>query len=261
MSPCRDEARYLEAEVATFDYTPMTEWPPLAWLARCDRAVPRIAVAHGPMVETHSDWFCEAVWAGSYEAGAFDRTDLVFGSGARRRDSGVVFVSSGATVDRLHVLETADAAWVSNSLACLLAAAGGEVDPTHQRYFQDFKSIVRGLRHYRRTLPTTAGPVRLLYHDNATWSGSALRETPKPRPTRDFGSFEPYRDFLVASLRELGHNMAAGTRRHPYQLLGTMSSGYDSATVAALGTPPRAGGRRIPLHTRTEGAPRQHPAA
>ncbi len=237
MSPCRDEARYLEAEVATFDYTLMTEWPPLAWLARCDRAVPRIAIAHGPMVETQGDWFCEAVWAGPYEAGDFDRTDLVFGSGARRRDGGVVFVSSGATVDRLHVLETADTAWVSNSLACLLVAARGEVDPTHRSYFQDFKSIVRGLRHYRRTLATTAGPVRLLYHDNATWSGSVLRETPKPFPTRDFGSFERYRDFLVASLRELADNMAAGTRRHPYQLLGTMSSGYDSATVAALARP------------------------
>ena len=227
----------MTAAIATFDYTPMPEWPPLAWLARCDQAVPRINIAHGPMVETHDDWFCEAVWAGPYEAGDFDRTDLVFGSGARRRDGGVVFVTSCATVDRLHVLETAGGALVSNSLACLLAAAGGEVDPTHRGYFQHFKSIVRGLRHYRRTLPTTAGPVRLLYHDNATWSGSALRDTPKPSPTRDFGSFERYRDFLVASLRELSDNMAASTRRHPYRLLGTMSSGYDSATAAALARP------------------------
>jgi hypothetical protein len=220
-----------------FVYTRMAEWPPLAWLARCHRASPGIEIAHGLMVETGDDWFCEAVWAGPFAAGDFDRTDLVFGSGARRRDGTIVFVSSGATVDRLHVLETSDGALVSNSLACLLAAAGGDVDPTHARYFQDFKSITRGLQRYERTLPTTAGPVRLLYYDHVTWSANVLRETPKPRPTRDFASFERYRDFLVASLREVADNMAATARRHPYRLLGTLSSGYDSPTVAALARP------------------------
>jgi hypothetical protein len=41
----------------------------------------------------------------------------------------------------------------------------------------------------------------------------------------------------VTSLRELADNMASGMRRHPYRLLDTMSSGYDSAAVAALARP------------------------
>jgi UDP-glucose 4-epimerase len=45
----------------------------------------RLANIYGPRVEVDSDWFAEAVWAGRYRDGAFDRTDLVFGSGGRAR--------------------------------------------------------------------------------------------------------------------------------------------------------------------------------
>src|SRR4051812_15421913 len=83
-------------------------WPALAWLARCRRGEDVVEVIHGPRVETTPEWFCEAVWDGDYEAGDFDRTDIVFGSGGRARAGGITFVSSGATVDRLQALESAD---------------------------------------------------------------------------------------------------------------------------------------------------------
>jgi hypothetical protein len=82
-------------------YQPVAGWPPLAWIALCDRAGGQIRVRHGPGVETRENWFCEAVWAGEFGAGDFDRTDLIAGSGARLREGRLVFVSSGTTVDRL----------------------------------------------------------------------------------------------------------------------------------------------------------------
>ena len=107
-----------------FAYALMRDWPPLAWLARCSPTRPVVDVFHGPGVERTAEWFCEAVWAGAYETGGFDHTDVVFGSGGRLRNSTATFVSSGTTVDRLQSLETTDATWVSNSLPCLLAAVG-----------------------------------------------------------------------------------------------------------------------------------------
>ena len=76
------------------------DWPPLAWIARCDNSDPVITVRHGPQAETRQDWLCEAVWDGEFASGDFDLTDLVFGSGIRLRERGVVFVPAGATVDR-----------------------------------------------------------------------------------------------------------------------------------------------------------------
>jgi hypothetical protein len=119
-------------------YEPIAGWPPLAWIAACDRASGQVRVRHGPSVETRDDWFCEAVWAGEFGEGDFDRTDLIVGSGARLRDGRLVFVSSGTTVDRLQSMETSEGVLVSNSLPCLMEAADATVDPTYPNYYERF---------------------------------------------------------------------------------------------------------------------------
>src|SRR5204863_9874 len=154
-----------------FRYTPVPDWPPLAWLACGHRGDPTVEVFHGLDVETTPDGFSEAVWDGDFARAGFDETDLVFGSGARRRGGGVTFVSSGSTLDRLHSHEVAGRVCVANSLACLLVAIGADVDPTYAGYYADFKSISDGLARYARSVATSAGPVRLTYFHNLAWDG------------------------------------------------------------------------------------------
>jgi hypothetical protein len=213
-------------------------WPPLAWLARCERGSDVVRVFHGAGLETASDWFGELVWAGGrYAAADFDRTDIVFGSGGRLRGTGLVFVSAGSTVDRLHSLEDSAGVWISNSLVCLLRARGATLDPAYPRYYEDFRTIRLGLRRYRRVMPTSAGPVRFTYYDNLVWDGARLREAAKPNPRRDFGSFSRYRDFLARTIADLAANATAPDRARPYRLVGTISSGYDSPTAVTLARP------------------------
>ena len=216
-------------------FTRVAAWPPLAWLARCTTAGREIEVLHGDGVEVAPDWFCEAAWTGDYEAAEFDKSDVVFGSGARVRGDRAIFVSSSSTVDRLHTLDLSDATWVSNSLACLLAAAQAGVDPLYARYFEDFRTIRDGLHRYRPALLTTRGAVRLTYYRNLEWDGRALRSACKPAPLRTLDSFWQYRTFLGRSLESLAANMSDRRRRRPFTFLGTISTGYDSATVAVLG--------------------------
>src|SRR3990172_2755461 len=218
-------------------YTAVPDWPPLAWLARCRPGRTTVDVFHGLRVEGTPQWFVEAVWADRYAEADFDRTDLVFGSGGRLRNGMLTFVSSGSTVDRLQFLRRREDVWVSNSLSCLLAAVDGAPDPTYTGYYDVFKSIIRGIREYQRDIPTSAGPARLVYFDNLTWDGHSLSEVEKPTLTRDFGTFEKYRDFLHSSLGLLSENLSAAQRRFPYRWLGTMSSGYDSLTTAILTKP------------------------
>lgn len=220
-----------------FRYTPVLDWPPLAWLARCRRGDPAIEVFHGPDVETTPDWFGEVVWDGPFAAGGFDETDVVFGSGARRRGTGVVFVSSGSTVDRLHSHETAGTAWVANSLVCLLVGIGADVDPTYAGYYADFKSIHDGLARYARAVATSEGAVRLTYFHNIVWDGAKLAERPKPDAHRDFGDFAAYRGFLDGALAGLARNARSPERTVPWELMGTISSGYDSPAATVLARP------------------------
>jgi len=148
-----------------------------------------------------------------------------------------VFVSSASTVDRLQALRRGSDTWVSNSLACLLAGSGTALDLTYNRYPKDFRTVIRGVNRYRRSIPTADQPVQLVYYDNLVWDGVRLSQRPKPNPRRDFTSFEAYRGFVEGALRGLAANMRAPERTTALRFLGTVSTGYDSATAAALTQP------------------------
>lgn len=209
-------------------------WPPGAWIAHCRRDDPTVEVVHGAGVAATPHWFGEVVWDGPYADGGFDGTDVVFGSGGRRRNGNVSFVSAASTVDRLQALERGPEVWISNSLACLLAASGAGPDPAYRGYPRAFRTIARGLRHHQRSIPTSAEPVRLVYFNNVCWDGARLSEVPKPNPHRDLTSFARYTAFVEGALEGLAENMDAAARPVRYGFLGTVSSGYDSAAVAAL---------------------------
>lgn len=217
-----------------FEYHEVDGWPPLAWLARCEPRSNEICVWFGSGVERRSDWFCEAVWDGRFSAGDFDRTDIFFGSGGRIRGDCVVFAAATATVDRLQYIEQGGAIYISNSMPCLLSWVDAELDPIFPHYMGSLRSIVNGLGHYQTTLPTSLGPVYLSYAENLAWDGERLQRKAKLWRSRDFGSFDKYVGFLDQTLGRLATNLAAGQRTNPYRMLGTISAGYDSATVSAL---------------------------
>lgn len=216
------------------NYSEIPGWPPLAWLARCPVGGGVVEVLHGAGVETRDAWFSEAVWDGDFDAGDFDLTDVVFGSGARLRDGELVFVSSASTLDRLQYLSGPDHVLVSNSLPCLLAMGRVRLDPYYRGYYRDLGSAVRGLRHYERTLETLDGPVGLAYYHNLVWDGRRLREVDKALRKRDLSSYAAYRAFLDEALSAVAANMRDLGRRWGFEMLGTVSSGYDSPAIAAV---------------------------
>lgn len=217
-----------------FEYVLMPTWPRLAWLARCTIGVECVRVMHGAGIDVFDEWFCEAVWAGSFNQGGFDLTDIVAGTGGRIRSRLLTFVSSGSTLDRLQSHSTETGIWVSNSLACLMAAIDGSVDPTYAQYDRDIGTIINGLPNYKRDLLTSNGPVRLTYFNNLVWDTRTLTELSKPGGTQDFSTFESYWEFMSSSMHLLSENLIDGDRRFAYRMLATVSSGYDSPTVATL---------------------------
>lgn len=209
-------------------------WPKLAWVATFASGNEAIEVLHGPMVETAEDWCVEAVWAGEFAEGDFDRTDLVFGTGIRCRDNKVTLVSSGSTVDRLWHAHSSGFWYVSNSLAALLVVARLSLRDDYPDYSWDMRTIDEGLEHCKRCFPTTSEDVHLVYFNNLIWDGLRLEECEKPDPSPTFGTFEDYHGFLVRSMERLGKNLADPARRFGIKTLVSISSGYDSPTAAVL---------------------------
>lgn len=218
------------------EYLLQPDWPKLAWCATCDQGSPDVRVLHGAKVEVRQDWFGEIAWDGKFSDANFDQTDIVSGSGGRIRDGQFKFVSSGSVVDRLHVLQVDGRYYVSNSLPCLLSVSGSKLDPTHPRYYQDLRSINLGLDRYHRHFPCSNGQIEFVYFDNLGWDGEDLCLVPKPFGQTSFANFEEYHDYLVTTMARKGENIQSADRKFPFDMVATVSSGYDSTTVSAVAT-------------------------
>jgi hypothetical protein len=229
-----------------FVYELATHWPRLTWLACCEAGSSSIHVIHGPAVERQAEWFCEAVWDFPFPEGNFDQTDLVFGSGGRCRDAGVIFVSSGSTVDRLQIAVRGNYTFVSNSLVCLCEAVEAQLDPRRQNYSEFFEIINQGIERPLPDLAIAGGSIRFIYHANIGWDGNYVRLMPKPLARRDFTRFDNYVSFMRSALLRIAENLSSPERILPYFWLGTISRGYDSPACAALAR--TAGLRRVITH-------------
>jgi hypothetical protein len=200
-------------------YRCIPDWPPLVWVALCPHGSSEINVSHGPNVETSDRWFCEAVWDGDFIAGDFDQTDLVFGSGACVREGGIMFITSGSTVDRLQCLTTSDGLIISNSLPCLLQQADISIDAFSIPDTSALHRIVRGIHQAQIELVVAQRAVRLLYFDNYLWSGAELVRQEKPYSARSFKNYHDYTDFLRQSISRLARNGSDHRRRQSYSYL------------------------------------------
>lgn len=210
-------------------------WPELAWLAECTAASGVVTIFHGRGVEVRPDWYCEAVWTGAFDDGDFDRVETTCGSGGRLRDGHITFVSSATTLDRLQVLRVGDTWLISNSLACLLRVSGARLQSSYPFYNRHLTSIQLGLDRYERRLSSSLGGIELVYYDILCWTGEDLVRLPRPSDSPDFTDFRSYRDFLTRTMTALSANAGSAGRRVRFDLLATVSSGYDSPTGAVLG--------------------------
>ena len=219
---------------AKLHFMPVPAWPKLAWVAKCTHAVAAIVVRHGLGVETSENWCVEAAWDGKFGEGDFDRTDLVFGSGIRCRGDSVVFVSSGTTMDRLWYVHHADMWYVANSLPAILAVTGMSLCDEYTGYAEDVSTICGGLRNYKRSLPTDAEDVCVVYHSNLVYDGHDLVESSKPDRAPLFAEFSDYQGFLHNTAESLSRNISDQRRRAAIEPLTTLSRGYDSVAAAVI---------------------------
>lgn len=216
----------------TLNYDLKPDWPPLAWVARCEQGNESVDVLHGPQLETRAGWFCEAIWDGAFDEGAFHQTGIVFGSGGRCEKGNTTFVSSCAPVDRLQVVAIDGTTYVSNSLVALHAICGLRPSLRHETYDDDFRQVVDGKTTH--TIPTDGPPIKLVYVHNLCWDGREIHTVQKPPAGWSFKTFEEYRTFLANAVQQLTENLAAPDRTLPLSMMGTLSSGYDTTAVSAL---------------------------
>ena len=207
--------------------------PKLAWIAEVDRTSGIVTLEHGPLVEVRRNFFIEGVWNGPFQHGDFGETDCVFGTGGILDGKSIRFVTSASTTDYLYYVQEGWHVTVSNSLPLLLAYIGDALDPRYPDYPLICDSILGGINHYRRDIPTKGGKVRRLMYRNLDVSREHISESEKRMPPR-FECFEDYRNYLRDNYALIAANARDGARTQPLEILSTQSKGYDSTAVNAI---------------------------
>ena len=207
----------------TLKVTRSTDLPPMAWVLRARAPIAQMAC--GDLVRRIGEGVFEGTWTGeSGEDGILGST-TTFGSGVLVDRGSLVIVPPSHLLEAVYVSERADVLFASNSFPGLLAAAQLELDPRVD-YPQVFAQSGDGI--FRFSVPTLSEPVVVVLYepmrlgaDGSTTIASRPREAP-------FTSFEDYRTRLAGALSSAVAN-APG-----FEPVATISSGYDSASMATL---------------------------
>lgn len=210
--------------------------PKLAWVAEVNRTSESVTLWHGSSVEVRPSFFIEGVWNGPFQDGEFGDTDCIFGTGAMLNEDSIRFVPSASTVDSLYYKEEGQHVTVSNSLPLLLAAIEDALDPRCLEYPAICDSIMGGINHYRRDIPTKKGKVQRQLYRNLKVSREGVVETEKPMPPR-FSCFKEYRDYLRDNYALIAANARDRARTESLEIVSTQSTGYDTTAVNAIAGP------------------------
>ncbi len=210
---------------ARFDYQPSTSLPPLAWLASIEAGV--VEVRCGSSVRCTERGFVESTWVGDPDVATLPRSTTVFGSGLVDDGDGLVLVPPSHPLERLYVHGTDGRVSASNSLVWLLEATGLDLDPD-TLYPPIFVRAAEGIRHTILDVPTTGTPLQaVVYHNVRLAPAGDLRIEERPHE-RPFDSYADYRTRLAEALS------SAVANARGYEMVATISSGYDSTAVAAV---------------------------
>jgi hypothetical protein len=211
-------------------------FPRLAWVSVLSSGNRELQVHLGSCVEETPSWIIEGAWDGPFEAGEFDRTSALFGTGVRLRESEVVFASSATMLDRLWVYQSSEKYfYIGNSLPAVLAVSKATLCSSTIDYPTRTNNRISKYREVDLCpVPVTSGSLSHIYFHNIIWDGKDLKVVRKREDAPTFDSFETYRDYLFSVARRLGSNASHINRRFPVSQLATISSGYDSAAAAVV---------------------------
>ena len=211
-----------------FEYRPSRALPPLAWIATlADGAA---LVRCGTSVRREPEGFFEGTWVGGSHISAAPESTAVFGSGIVADGDSLIIVPPSHPTERVYLFNDHGARrWtVSNSLAAVLETADLELDPD-VLYPPIFVAAADGVRNPTMEVPTSRGPLltAVYYNFRLTREGGlTVQRRPRERP---FATFADFRDRVTAALQSAVDNAGPG-----YEMVVSISSGYDSTAVAAI---------------------------
>lgn len=210
--------------------------PRLAWCASIKKGEDAVVVYAGPWVEARNGCFFEGAWNGAFQEYGFDKATVLSGSGGRLYKDGILFASPSHLSDCLVSIHLGKQMLVSNSIVFLLVQADDMPDVSYPFYINDLLRLHQTGFSKKPKRIRTEKKNDILFHFSCNFfigpDLSLLRQEKNvPSSPQDF---KEYVELLEKSLRELARNASDPSREFRYELLTTISRGYDSTACSVI---------------------------
>ena len=217
-----------------FEYQKNEGIPSLSWLATINKSGGVIKLIHGTMVECCEHYFVSGVWDGSFEKGEFDTALSFHGTGGILKEDSVTFATPNHLQESLYSLVQDNVFVISNSLPFLLAYTGHKLDVNNYNYEYNLNSIFFGKKRCVKELRLKDATVQMHRYCNLkVLSDLSWEELSKPAKV-ELRTFEDYKSKLTGTLRRIVENASDVKRKCQYNLVTTISKGYDASATSAL---------------------------
>ena len=220
----------------SFQYTVNKNIGKLSWGMTVSPGEKTVCVIVGEWVETKENFFVSGVWDGEFQKGEFHTAEFFCGGGVRLEGEKIIASSSTHERQRLVFMKKDSLVYVSNSVPFLLALTGEKPDVNCDRYEGILCSIIEGLSDYQKEIPLAGGRVMYQIFSSDLIIDEALHtEIRRKQAHRDFVDFDDYYTSMKNVCAKILENGKSEERAHPYDMITTTSSGYDSSGCAAVG--------------------------
>ena len=219
-----------------FEYIKNSKLPPLAWCALYKKESPNVLIYHGDNVETFETFFVEGAWDGEFKLGEFDQAEFFVGTGGKLlSDQAVLFSTPNHVLERLYTITVEDTHYVSNSLPFILYISNSKLDSDYLYYESDLNTILNGINNYKNYIPLCDGrKVNIYYYCNIIIDKNFnIIKRPKVE-IKPFQNYDDYETRILQCLKKIVINGKSTDRKLKYDLITTISKGYDSAAISAL---------------------------
>ncbi len=217
-----------------FEYQKNESIPSLSWLATISKTGGVTKVIHGGMVECGERCFVSGVWDGAFEKGEFDTALSFHGTGGIIKDDSVTFATPNHLQESLYSLTQDDAFVISNSLPFLLAYTNNQLNKDYYDYEYDLNSIFFGSKRCVREFKLKDATIQMHRFCNLKVSRNlSWEELPKPAKI-ELRTFEDYKLKITETLQRIVDNASDAKRKCQYNLVTTISKGYDASATSAL---------------------------
>jgi hypothetical protein len=221
-----------------FNYIKSAKFPQLAWCAIVSKGNNMVDIKCGNSVETNDNFFVAGVWSGDFRTGNFAESNFICCSGAsvnKCKWGGVKFTTPSHMLDAVYAIRVDEKLYISNSIPFALAQSNLDLQPNYFDYERDLCSSLFGFENQITTSPLAEGRTLEIFRACSFEITEDLKIVKTNHQSNlSFKNYDEYAKAIRDVLSKIKANAQSSLRKHPYEMVTTISRGYDATAVSAL---------------------------